>query len=89
MHDSEIELTDRGQRRARDVVRRRRLAERLFTDTFSIANAEADSQACKFEHIISPELDERICSFLGHPKTCPHGKLIPPGPCCPPRETIG
>jgi len=82
VQDSEVELTERGQRRARDVVRRRRLAERLFTDTFSIANAEADSQACKFEHIISPELDERICSFLGHPKTCPHGKPIPPGPCC-------
>lgn len=81
--DSEVELTERGQRRARDVVRRRRLAERLFTDTFSIGNAEADSQACKFEHIISPELDERICSFLGHPRTCPHGKPIPPGPCCP------
>ena len=87
MHDSELELTDRGQRRARDVVRRRRLAERLFTDTFSIANAEADSQACKFEHIISPELDERICGFLGHPRTCPHGNPIPPGPCCPHRET--
>ncbi|HEV2221564.1 MAG TPA: ATP-binding cassette domain-containing protein [Candidatus Acidoferrales bacterium] len=86
MRDSEIELTDRGQRRARDVVRRRRLAERLFTDTFSIANAEADSQACKFEHIISPELDERICSFLGHPVTCPHGNPIPPGPCCPAKE---
>lgn len=86
MHDSEIELTDRGQRRARDVVRRRRLAERLFTDTFSIANAEADSQACKFEHIISPELDERICSFLGHPVTCPHGNPIPPGPCCPAKD---
>ncbi|HEV2289056.1 MAG TPA: ATP-binding cassette domain-containing protein [Candidatus Acidoferrales bacterium] len=82
VQDSEVDLTDRGTRRARDVVRRRRLAERLFTDTFSIANAEADSQACKFEHIISPELDERICSFLGHPKTCPHGRPIPPGPCC-------
>jgi putative ABC transport system ATP-binding protein len=82
LNDSEVELTERGQRRARDVVRRRRLAERLFTDTFSIANAEADSQACKFEHIISPELDERICTFLGHPKTCPHGNPIPPGPCC-------
>lgn len=81
-HDSEVSLTDRGQRRARDVVRRRRLAERLFTDTFAIPNAEADSQACKFEHIISPELDERICSFLGHPKTCPHGRPIPPGACC-------
>ena len=25
---------------------------------------------------------DRICAFLGHPKTCPHGKPIPPGPCC-------
>jgi hypothetical protein len=40
------------------------------------------NQACKFEHIISPELDRRICSFLGHPKTCPHGNPIPPGDCC-------
>ena len=83
VRDSEVDLTEPGHRRARDVVRRRRLAERLFTDTFAIANAEADSQACKFEHIISPELDERICKFLGHPKTCPHGNPIPPGPCCP------
>ena len=83
MRDSEIALTDRGRGRARDIVRRHRLAERLFTDTFAIGGSEADSQACKFEHIISPELDQKICVFLGHPKTCPHGNPIPPGPCCP------
>lgn len=75
-------LTDGGKSRARDVVRRHRLAERLFKDTFRIEDHEAHSQACKFEHIISPELDERICSFLGHPTTCPHGNPIPPGGCC-------
>ena len=84
IRSSEIRLTDRGLRRARDVVRRHRLAERLFTDTFAIADSEARSQACKFEHIISPELDQRICVFLGHQKTCPHGNPIPPGDCCPP-----
>jgi putative ABC transport system ATP-binding protein len=78
----EVSLTDAGSRRARDVVRRHRLAERLFTDTFAIEDAEAQQQACRFEHIITPELDERICSFLGHPKTCPHGNPIPPGACC-------
>ena len=77
-----IQLTDRGKSRARDVVRRHRLAERLFKDTFRIDDHEAHSQACKFEHIISPELDQRICSFLGHPTTCPHGNPIPPGECC-------
>ena len=78
----EVRLTESGARRARDVVRRHRLAERLFTDTFAIEDAEAHQQACRFEHIITPELDQRICSFLGHPKTCPHGNPIPPGPCC-------
>jgi putative ABC transport system ATP-binding protein len=82
LHDGDVRLTDYGSRRARDVVRRHRLAERLFKDTFSIEDSEAHNQACKFEHIISPELDQRICTFLGHPKTCPHGNPIPSGPCC-------
>ncbi|PWT93024.1 MAG: DtxR family iron dependent repressor, partial [Acidobacteria bacterium] len=34
------------------------------------------------EHIISPDVAEKICSFLGHPQLCPHGHDIPPGRCC-------
>jgi len=82
VRESEVRLTERGAGRARDVIRRHRLAERLFTDTFAIGDPEAHSQACKFEHVISPELDEKICTFLGHPRTCPHGNPIPPGACC-------
>jgi Mn-dependent DtxR family transcriptional regulator len=87
LNDSQLALTARGENRARDIVRRRRLAERLLTDTFSVADSEADTSACKFEHIISPELDQRICTFLGHPKTCPHGNPIPTGRCCPPHRS--
>jgi putative ABC transport system ATP-binding protein len=82
LQNGEVQLTPAGSQRARGVVRRHRLAERLFKDTFSIEDSEAQTQACKFEHIISPELDQRICTFLGHPKTCPHGNPIPPGDCC-------
>jgi len=82
LQNGEVQLTPVGSQRARDVVRRHRLAERLFKDTFSIDDSEARTQACRFEHIISPELDERICTFLGHPSTCPHGNPIPPGDCC-------
>jgi putative ABC transport system ATP-binding protein len=82
MQNGEVRLTVGGSRRARDIVRRHRLAERLFKDTFAVDDSEAQTQACKFEHIISPELDQRICSFLGHPTTCPHGNPIPPGDCC-------
>jgi energy-coupling factor transporter ATP-binding protein EcfA2 len=82
LRNGEAQLTPVGSQRARGVVRRHRLAERLFKDTFSVDDTEAHTQACRFEHIISPELDQRICTFLGHPKTCPHGNPIPPGDCC-------
>jgi DtxR family Mn-dependent transcriptional regulator len=34
------------------------------------------------EHVLGAGLADAICSFLGHPKACPHGKPIPAGPCC-------
>jgi putative ABC transport system ATP-binding protein len=76
-------FTERGRQRATDVIRRHRLAERLFIQTFKVEDEkEVEQQACKFEHILSPEATDRICTFLGHPETCPHGSPIPRGPCC-------
>src|SRR5713101_7123550 len=78
-----VELTPQGRQRAADIIRRHRLAERLFTDSLALdSESEIEQQACKFEHILSPEATDKICSFLGHPRTCPHGAPIPPGPCC-------
>jgi len=78
-----VDFTPAGQQRAADVIRRHRLAERLFTQTLKVQNEdEIEQQACKFEHILSPEVTEKICSFLGHPTTCPHGSPIPAGECC-------
>ena len=78
-----VELTTRGRDLAASIIRRHRLAERLFTDSLAMSSeAEIEQQACKFEHILSPEATDRICTFLQHPKTCPHGAAIPPGPCC-------
>jgi DtxR family Mn-dependent transcriptional regulator len=34
------------------------------------------------EHILSEELTDSVCTFLGHPPACPHGKSIPRGECC-------
>src|ERR1700724_2139850 len=78
-----VELTPRGRERAGSIIRRHRLAERLFTDSLAMdSESEIEQQACKFEHILSPEATDKICTFLGHPKTCPHGAPIPPGLCC-------
>jgi putative ABC transport system ATP-binding protein len=78
-----VELTPRGRERAGSIIRRHRLAERLFTDSLAMdSESEIEQQACKFEHILSPEATDKICTFLGHPQTCPHGAPIPPGGCC-------
>ena len=78
-----LHFTPAGEERARSVIRRHRLAERLFMDVLSIRDAASvESNACTFEHILSPEVTDRICTFLGHPETCPHGGPIPRGECC-------
>ena len=56
-----IIFTEKGRKRAEDVIRRHRLAERLFTQTFHVHDeAEVAEEACKFEHILSPEATERM-----------------------------
>jgi putative ABC transport system ATP-binding protein len=81
--NGDAQFTPKGEERARDVIRRHRLAERLFTDVLSIRDEqEIEMSACKFEHILSPEVTDRMCTLLGHPTACPHGSPIPKGPCC-------
>ncbi len=81
--NSALEMTAAGRARAASIIRRHRLAERLFSETFHMTDdQQLESNACTFEHILSPEVTERICAFLNHPATCPHGSPIPPGECC-------
>jgi ABC-type glutathione transport system ATPase component len=83
LRHSEMAFTPKGEERARSVIRRHRLAERLFMDVLAIRDeGSIEKNACTFEHILSPEVTDRICTFLGHPQTCPHGSPIPPGQCC-------
>lgn len=77
-----IGLTGKGEKLAKGLIRRHRLAERLFTDVFDLPGDTVCEDACKMEHILSEELTESVCTFLGHPPTCPHGKAIPRGECC-------
>jgi DtxR family Mn-dependent transcriptional regulator len=77
-----IHFTDEGHARARALIRRLRLAERLFSEVFEMQDETVIADACKMEHILSKELTDSVCTFLGHPQTCPHGKKIPRGECC-------
>ncbi len=76
------EFTDTGRERGENVIRRHRLAERLLVDVLNMQVIAIEASACCFEHFLSPEVTDRICTLLGHPRKCPHGSPIPRGPCC-------
>lgn len=78
----DILLTEKGVHHARDAVRRHRLAERLLTDILSVKEDILHDTACQFEHHLHKGVDANICTLLGHPRICPHGRPIPPGKCC-------
>jgi DtxR family Mn-dependent transcriptional regulator len=78
-----VKLERGGRELAESVVRRHRLAEVLFSSVLDVRDDGAvDRTACVMEHILSPSVTDSVCSFLGHPKFCPHGRPIPAGKCC-------
>ena len=75
-------LTQAGEKYAEAIIRRHRLAERLFKDVFKMDEETLEKEACTWEHMLSEDVTDSVCSFLGHPRICPHNKPIPAGECC-------
>jgi DtxR family transcriptional regulator, Mn-dependent transcriptional regulator len=72
-----LELTGKGRTVAEGVVRKHRLAERLLVDVIGLEWHKAHTEAGRWEHVISDEVEERLVELLGNPTTCPHGNPIP------------
>ncbi len=72
-----IVLTPKGERAARTLIRRHRLSERFLTDMLGMDWESAHREACRLEHVISPEMEQKLAEMLGNPDTCPHGYPIP------------
>ncbi|MBF0396281.1 MAG: metal-dependent transcriptional regulator [Desulfobacterales bacterium] len=75
----DVVLTENGEARAREIIRAHRIGERLLYDVFG---EEFEEGACEFEHIKAMDIVDSICTLLGHPRECPHGRPIPEGKCC-------
>jgi DtxR family transcriptional regulator, Mn-dependent transcriptional regulator len=71
-----IELTESGRQHAARVIRRHGLLERLLTDVLGLPWHKVDEEACRLEHALTGEVEERLARFLGYPTTCPHGQPI-------------
>jgi DtxR family Mn-dependent transcriptional regulator len=77
-----VRLAEEGRAQAEQIIRRHRLAERLICDVLGAPVDDSEDAACEFEHVLAEGITNSICTLLGHPRFCPHGRPIPEGECC-------
>jgi len=75
--DRHLELTPEGNDKAMRVVRKHRLAERLLTDVVGLEWAYVHDEACRWEHVMSEQVERRLVEILDHPQRSPYGIPIP------------
>jgi DtxR family transcriptional regulator, Mn-dependent transcriptional regulator len=75
--DRHLELTEKGRMLAVAVMRKHRLAERLLVDIIGVPWEEVHAEACRWEHVMSEDVERRLVQVLNHPTTSPFGNPIP------------
>ena len=75
--DRHLELTEKGRALAVAVMRKHRLAERLLVDVIGLPWEEVHAEACRWEHVMSEDVERRLVQVLDNPTTSPFGNPIP------------
>ncbi|WP_417282086.1 metal-dependent transcriptional regulator [Antrihabitans spumae] len=75
--DRHLELTAKGRNLAVAVMRKHRLAERLLVDIIGLDWEQVHAEACRWEHVMSEEVERRLVVVLNNPTTSPYGNPIP------------
>jgi len=75
--DRHLELTEKGRRLAIAVMRKHRLAERLLVDIIGLPWEEVHAEACRWEHVMSEDVERRLVQVLERPTVSPFGNPIP------------
>jgi DtxR family Mn-dependent transcriptional regulator len=75
--DRQLALTATGRELAMRVMRKHRLAECLLVGVIGMPWEEVHIEACRWEHVISENVERRVVELLDYPVRCPHGNVIP------------
>src|SRR5690606_981442 len=75
-NDRHLVMTEEGRRLATHVMRKHRLAERLLVDVIGLPWEDVHVEACRWEHVISEAVEERLIGLLNAPSVCPDGSAI-------------
>lgn len=75
--DRTLTLTDEGEDMAVEVMRKHRLAERLLVDVIGFDWSLAHEEACRWEHVMSDRVEQRLKEILDCTKKDPYGNPVP------------
>jgi DtxR family Mn-dependent transcriptional regulator len=75
--DRHLELTSVGRLKATHVMRKHRLAERLLSDVIGLDWEFVHDEACRWEHVMSEQVERKLIEMLGNPTESPYGNPIP------------
>ncbi|MCG5433875.1 FeoA domain-containing protein [Mycobacterium sp. MYCO198283] len=75
--DRHLELTEKGRTLAIAVMRKHRLAERLLVDVIGLPWEDVHAEACRWEHVMSEDVERRLVQVLDNPTVSPFGNPIP------------
>ncbi|ABP53922.1 metal-dependent transcriptional regulator [Salinispora tropica] len=75
--DRHLTLTDAGRDAAVSVMRKHRLAELLLVNVIGMPYEEAHEEACRWEHVMSDAVEQRVYDLLNRPTRSPYGNPIP------------
>ncbi|MEI2715805.1 MAG: metal-dependent transcriptional regulator [Candidatus Nanopelagicales bacterium] len=72
-----IQLSPIGRSMAARVMRKHRLAECMLVDVLKLEWDQVHAEACRWEHVMSDEVERRLLDLLGYPTLSPFGNPIP------------
>jgi DtxR family Mn-dependent transcriptional regulator len=75
--DRHLELTAIGRSKATRVMRKHRLAERLLLDVIGLEWELVHDEACRWEHVMSDHVEQKLLAMLKDPMESPYGNPIP------------
>ncbi|MEL6050431.1 iron dependent repressor, metal binding and dimerization domain protein [Corynebacterium rouxii] len=75
--DRSLQMTPTGRTLATAVMRKHRLAERLLTDIIGLDINKVHDEACRWEHVMSDEVERRLVKVLKDVSRSPFGNPIP------------
>jgi len=66
-----ITLTDRGIKKAEEIVRKHEVLKRFLAGVLQIDPAVAEDNACRIEHHLDPEVIDKLVRFVEFMEMCP------------------